>query len=205
MHTTREDWLTAALEEIRPIAAHLGLILPPQIRLTCGLPSTFKRSGATGETWIGSTEDGAVEIMVSPTLADPAAVFAQLLHEVVHAGLGDTSHAGNFPAMAEALHLDSCGPTTEPWKRTMQAAGFGAFWGEIIAGLGDYPHGALLAGMNQKTQSTRMHKCYCPTCAWTFRATIKHIARGLPTCVCGDTFATDAPAAEIEAAAAKTN
>ena len=192
-YTTREDWLTAAIEEMRPMVQALANWgLPDQVRVACALPSNYSRNGASGETWAPNhSTDTHWEIVVSSTLADPGAVFAALLHEAIHAAVNDTKHTKTWIEAANALGLAPVGPASEPWARTTEGPAFHTTWGEIIDSLGPYPHGALLAGMNKPKQSTRMLKCWCPSCAWTFRATPKHIAKGLPTCVCGDTFATE--------------
>ena len=50
-HTVREEWLLAAVEELRPMFEAQGAKLPDAIRVTCGFPSNAKRSGAIGEAW----------------------------------------------------------------------------------------------------------------------------------------------------------
>lgn len=190
-YTTREDWLAAALEEMRPmIEAAAAETVPERVRVSCALPSNYSRNGASGETWAPTASaDNHHEIVVSSTLANPSAVFAALLHEVIHTATGTTvQHSKAWTAAAIALGLAPVGPASDEWARTTEGPTFDGLWSEIIEGLGPYPHGALLAGMNKPKQSTRMLKCVCPSCNWTFRATPKHISKGLPTCVCGDTF-----------------
>ena len=194
MHTTREDWLAAALEEMRPMIEALAHErVPEKVRVSCALPSNYSRNGASGETWAPqSSADGHHEIVVSSTLADPSSVFAALLHEVIHTATATTiQHTRAWVSAAAAVGLAPVGPASDEWARTTEGPAFSGIWSEIINTLGPYPHGALLAGMNKPKQTTRMHKCWCPTCAWTFRATEKHIKTGLPTCQCGDTFTTD--------------
>jgi len=165
------------------------------------LPPNFSRSGAHGETWAPAhSSDTHWEIVVSSTLADPVAVFGALLHEALHTAVNDTKHTKAWTAAAEALGLAPVGPASDTWARTSESASFATIWRPIIESLGPYPHGALLAGMSKPKQSTRMLKCVCPSCNWTFRATPKHIAKGLPTCACGDTFKCNELTTEEEAA-----
>lgn len=189
-YTTREDWLAAAIEEIRPMVQALANWgLPDQVRVACALPPNYSRSGASGETWAPShSADTHWEIVVSSTLANPSAVFAALLHEAIHTAVNDTKHSRVWIEAAAAVGLAPVGPPSDEWARTTEGPAFDGIWSEIIEGLGPYPHGALLAGVNKPKQSTRMLKCVCPSCGWTFRATPKHINKGLPTCACGDIF-----------------
>ena len=108
-HLDRESWLTAAGVELAPLFDMAGKPLP-KIRITCGFPLSFKRTGAVTEVFAPSVSlDGTTEVMVSPTLADPATVFAALANalsgyqglppefigdcESIIAGLGDYPHA----------------------------------------------------------------------------------------------------------------
>ena len=77
IHSTREQWLNAAVEEVRPFFTAYGHTLPQAIRVTCGFPSSAKRSGAIGECWSDKASgDGSIEILISPTIADVTDVFA---------------------------------------------------------------------------------------------------------------------------------
>lgn len=191
-HTTREDWLAAALEEMRPMVQALAHVsIPDRVRVACALPSNYSRNGNTGETWASDlSADGHHEIVVSSTLSSPVAVFGALLHEAIHTATTPT-HAKPWVSAAVALGLAPVGPASDQWARTAEGPTFADHWTDIIESLGAYPHGALAVGMNKPKQSTRMLKCYCPTCGWSFRTTPKHIAAGMPTCVCGDTFTVE--------------
>jgi len=76
----RENWLMQAVGELRPVFEAAGHPLPDSVRVTCGFPSTARRSGTLGETWSpADSADGATEIMVSPVLAAGPDVLAVLL------------------------------------------------------------------------------------------------------------------------------
>ncbi len=108
-HPTREDWLTAAIASLRPVFAGHGLSLPARIRATCGLPSTFSRSGTLAECWADTdSADQTHEVMVSPTLADPAQVLAQLV------GSPGPCRTRCHVAHLERLHRGSRKPGTVP-------------------------------------------------------------------------------------------
>lgn len=188
-YATREEWLTAAIEELRPVFAAVGKPLPAAIRVACGFPLNAKRSKAIGECWIASASaDGVIEILISPVLADPVLVFEVLVHELCHATSGAFNHGINFQKAASLMLLQPCGAGKQPWKSTKGTTEFAIEYGQLIDGLGVYPHGQLTY-TDRKTQGTRMLKASCPSCGYTVRLTTKWAAQGLPTCVCGDTLA----------------
>ena len=177
IHSTREDWLTAAIDEVRPMFAAEGLALAPKIRVACGFPAHHARSGRVGECHASAaSSDQHYEILISPVLADPARVFDVLIHELCHTLPGCMSHGLNFGKAAHAMGLAQA----PDWKSTVQGPTFLAMYGQIIESLGAYPHAALMVA--GKTQSTRMLKAACPHCGYTIRLTKKWADKGLPDC-----------------------
>jgi len=179
--TNREDWLSAAVSELRPFFEAVGKPLPANVRVTCGFPSTAKRSGAIGECWADTASaDKTFEVLISPVLDDPTKVFEVLVHELCHATAGAMNHGVNFQRVGNLMHL-APSPTKAGWKATGQATTFAAQYGEIIKSLDAYPHAAL-SMTTKKTQGTRMLKAVCPSCGYTVRLTSKWAALGLPSC-----------------------
>ena len=188
IHSTREDWLTAAVEELRPVFDGIGRPVPQKIRVACGFPLDAKRSKAIGQCWADTASaDKSIEIMISPVLDDKVAVFEVLVHELCHATAGAMNHGVNFQAAARSMLLKATGSGKQPWKSTAGDHNFLAAYAAMIDSLGDYPHAALTFN-TRKTQSTRMLKAFCPSCGYTVRLTQKWADLGLPTCVCGDTL-----------------
>jgi hypothetical protein len=193
-YANREDWLNAAVEELRPIFQSAGQTLPQAIRVSCALPSNAKRSGAIGECWADTASaDQHYEIFISPVLADPGRVFDVLIHELCHTTKGAMNHGIAFQKIAAEMLLVPTGTGKKPWGSTGQALGFLSAYQPIIDGLEAYPHAALTV-LTRTKQTTRMLKAVCPSCAYTIRLTAKwaYDAHGdvcLPTCPCGDTFA----------------
>jgi len=179
--TNREDWLSAAVSELRPFFDAVGASLPANVRVTCGFPSNAKRSGAIGECWADTASaDKTFEVLISPTLDEPLRVFDVLVHELCHATAGAMNHGVNFQKVAAAMHLaPSAGP--KGWKATVRGADFEANFGAIVTSLGPYPHAALTMS-ERKVQTTRMLKAVCPSCGYTVRLTAKWAALGLPSC-----------------------
>ncbi len=188
-YSTREEWLTAGVEEVRSLFDLSGKSLPKQIRVSCGFPSNANRSGAIGECWINSASaDGTFEIMIHPKLADPVAVFEVLIHELCHATSGAFNHGINFQKIASAMHLMATGSGRQPWKSTKGSATFLPTYADIITSLGDYPHAELKSDRQIKKQTTRLLKAVCPSCGYTVRLTQKWADQGMPSCPCGDTL-----------------
>jgi hypothetical protein len=179
--TNREDWLSAAVSELRPFFDAVGAPIPANVRVTCGFPSNAKRSGAIGECWADTASaDKTFEVLISPVLDDPLRVFDVLVHELCHATAGAMNHGVNFQKVAAAMHLaPSVGP--KGWKATGPAPSFDSVFWAIVQSLGPYPHAALTMS-NRKVQTTRMLKAVCPSCGYTVRLTAKWAALGLPSC-----------------------
>lgn len=183
IHPTREAWLTAAVEELRPLFAATAQPIASRIRVTCGFPSNARRSGAVGECWADTASaDKTMEILISPTVADPGEILAILIHELAHTCPGCLNHGVAFQKVADAMGLVP--DAVKGYKATTGGPQFHNLYSGILSGLEAYPH-AELALSTKKTQSTRMLKCWCPTCGYTVRATAKWLALGTPICNAG--------------------
>lgn len=170
MYNTREEYLNAALEELRPVFAAKGFPLPEKIRVTCGFPSQKARSQhrAIGEHWSpAASNDGHHEVLISPVMDDPYEVFGILVHELAHAATDGDGHRGRFPALARAMWLEG-----KP-SATVIGSTFRVQLQDVIESLGSYPHAALNVGRQRKVQSTRMLKACCPACGYTVRLSAK--------------------------------
>lgn len=180
IYATREEWLVAAVEEFRAVFAAQAVPIPQRVRVSCGFPSTAKRSGAIGECWADTASaDKSMEIMVSPVLSDTHRVVDVLVHELCHTTAGAMNHGVAFRKVADAMHLIPS--ALKGYKATSAGPAFKQAFGPIIDGLGEYPH-AELSMSTRKVQATRMLKAVCPSCGYTIRLTHKWAAQGLPTC-----------------------
>jgi len=181
--TTREDWLTQGVTELRPFFEIAGHTLPDAIRVACGFPYAAPRSRAIGQCWnLAASGDNTHEILISPELAEPGRVFDVLIHELCHTVPGTKGHGATFQRVAMSMLLSACGVGKTPWGSTEQGPGFMEQYGEIIASLGAYPHAVLTPNQFKKTQTTRMLKASCPDCGYTVRLSAKWAAQGLPIC-----------------------
>lgn len=179
-HETREEWLNAALDLLRPIYKTLAKVeLPKRVRISCGFPQG--RGTAIGQCWSKTASaDGTFEIFVSPTLADPVRVLGVTVHEGVHAGVGlDKKHGKVFKTAATAMLLEGKMKATtegEPFKKEIADP--------LLKKLGAYPHAELTGGLSSgpKKQGTRLLKAHCGGCDYTIRVTRKWLDVALPTC-----------------------
>lgn len=187
IHATREEWLIAAVEELRPLfAAYAPAPAAARIRVSCGFPSSWKRSKALGECWIDdASADKTHEILIAPTVANPRDVVAILIHELCHTLPGAFNHGRAFATAADAMRLVPS--ANRGYKSTSPAPAFDDMYRAIIDGLGSYPH-AELSTSQRKVQPTRLLKAMCPSCGYTVRLTAKWANVGMCTCPCGDTL-----------------
>jgi len=190
-YATREDWLTDAVAQLRPIFDVIGKPIPNRIRVTAGHPINFKRNRRLGDCHAaGDSADRSIEICVSPTIAKPVDVFTVLLSQLCRATAGALSYGTAYESIATEVGLVPTNvDTLDKWKTCTGNAMFTDLYGELIAGLGDYPHAALGVA-DSRTQSTRMLKAFCPECSYTVRLTSKWAAMGLPTCPLDSTVFT---------------
>ena len=182
---TREEWLSAAVEEFRAVFEAEGFPIAQRIRVSCGFPSNARRSGAIGECWADTASaDKTMEILISPELAMTDKVIETLVHELCHTTAGAMNHGVAFRKAADALGLIPS--ATKGYKATQAGESFKRF-SALVDGLGDYPH-AELSLTTRKKQSTRMLKAVCSRCGYTVRLTSKwaYMADGktpnLPQC-----------------------
>jgi len=179
IHSNREEWLKAAVEELRPVFDAVDFPLPDLIRVTCGFPSSRAKANNRfiGEHWSpAASTDNHHEILISPVVDDPLQVFSTLVHELCHAATDGHGHDKVFTKCARALWLEG--------KPTAAAGGdlFARNFADLLSALGAYPHSRLNIEAVRKKQTTRMLKAACPHCGYTVRLTQKWADVGLPEC-----------------------
>lgn len=180
---TRETWLQALAETVRPWFTEAGFDAPPPVRIGVGFSSKGARSKVIGECWYSpSVQDGVPEVFIHPSLVDPVDVGATLLHELVHASLGPGfKHGPRFREVAEALGLTGRMTATVPGDELR------ARLAEVAEPLGPYPHGGLIVGSGPggsagPKQTTRMRKAECQGCGYLLRTTQKWLDIATPRC-----------------------
>lgn len=180
-HKTREQWLEAAVEIMRPWLKDAGKPLPAKVRVSVGFP--FGTRKAVGQCWsANAAKDKVHQVFVSPVDDDAFGkdgVLATLLHELCHAALpAKVGHRRPFQVLAGALGF------TGPWKSTPTTPELAKRLNALVRELGAYPHAALSPEqLRKKKQGTRMIKCECEECGYTVRTTRKWLAElGAPRC-----------------------
>lgn len=188
----REQWLNEAVTLLaRNHFKPQSLKVPEKLRVSVGFPrgSKAKASSAIGQCWTPEASgDKHAEIFISPVLGDPARVMDVLVHELVHATVGNQEgHGKVFKKAAISVGLEGkMTATVASSALTEQIKGY-------LKLLPKFPHAELspldgLIGSGPKKQGTRLLKCSCPDCGYTFRVTMKWVETGLPVCHCGGMF-----------------
>jgi hypothetical protein len=189
MHKTREDWLQAAVAELRPMFELLGKPLPANIRVSCGHPLNYKRNKRLGDCHPPTeSADGAMVIFIAPVISKPREVFIVLLSQLCRTTSGAFSYGTSYGVIATDMGL----AVTDKGKSISPSMTFDANYADMIAGLGEYPH-AEMSLADIKTQNTRMLKAFCPVCDYTVRLSTKWALLGLPVCPLDSTTFTLAP------------
>lgn len=174
----RETWLLALVEALSTDFVRVGAPLP-RIRVSCGFTSS---KAAIGECHypVGST-DGSTEIFIHPGQADPIEVAAILLHEVIHAALGQGfGHGKEFGRLARGFGLLG--------KLTATYAGPVArdLLSRAMATLPAYPHAALLSGATadrpKKQHSKELLNVLCPDCGFFAKVLADQMVEGRLVC-----------------------
>lgn len=172
-YTTREEWLQAAADQLRPLLAERSGLTAPTVRIGVGWTSKGRRSAAIGECWkAAAAADGVNEITVRVTHnSDVLGVLGTLLHEMIHAALDcEDGHGGRFKRAHTAVGFRGSARTSA--ERTDELT---ADLQRIAATLGEYPgaRGLAVAPASSAAakQSTRMIKLLCHACGFTFRCT----------------------------------
>lgn len=184
----REDWLTrAAMIASEQLFKREGYTLPNKVRYSVSLPSRNamgKKRTTIGQCWSSvCSTDGSIEIFITPMIDDMREVFATLVHEMVHAAVGnENGHNAVFKKCALSVGLEGKMTATTMTDET---------WNEmkpiLEKRLGEYPHARMKAVNNTRKQSTRMVKVFCPATDYKVRMTRKPIDEyGVPKCPCCD-------------------
>lgn len=179
IHTTREEWLTAAIKLVQPHFKAADAPLPKKLRVTVSFPYGVRGgSNVIGQHFpVGMSKDESHEVIVHPALDDANKVLGVLIHELCHAAApAGAGHGPEFARIGHALKLEG--------KPTVMGSGpdFNKLIAKpIIAEIGKYPHAALIA--RSKKQSTRLIKCECSGCGYIARVSSKWLNQtGAPLC-----------------------
>lgn len=192
VYTTREEWMQAAVEMMRPRIEEAGYPVGP-VRISFGWAGgRGKKVGVRGQCWMPvAVSDGVPTIFVTPDNETEkiVTILGIILHEMNHAA-GNGGHTGSFVKAAKALGFEKPWTSSEGKNEELQA-----YLEDIAERLGPLDHGRINQGLGllgkggaggPPVQSTRMLKVQCVDCECIIRMTQKWIdAAGTPTCGCG--------------------
>ena len=183
IHQTREAWLVAATDAVRPWFAEAGKPLEAPVRLAMGLPSVralSSKNRRVGECWSATAStDGTHEIFISPVLADPVDIVGTVIHELVHAAVGlEAGHKAPFKRLATSLGL------TGKMTATTVGDSLRDRLEPVLEALGPLPHARFTGqGSMRKKDGIRQLKTECPTCGYIARTSQKWLdLGGAPFC-----------------------
>ena len=175
-HTTREAWLLAAVELLRPLFAAKGFGVPP-CQVSCGFASTGTRSGHVGQCW--STKSASNElnqIFIAPTLKSSYEVLDTLVHELVHAVDNcENKHGKEFKKIALKMGMKG------PMRSAEAGPELKATLTSLLDTLGQYPHGHLKVGMRKAARRDRP-RAKCKHCGYQVPMLKKFLTYGPPIC-----------------------
>lgn len=181
---TREEWLLKAIQLFSAHKFSKNGYKVPKVRVSTGLPYGRGSKKAIGQHWHPkASEDKIGSIFISPTIRDTIEVLATLIHEVVHAVVGnEQKHNHIFRKCALSVGLEGKMQSTTASKDLKEY-----FKKVIIKKIGTYPHSRLNVeqGRPTKKQTTRMIKMYCLSCDYKCRAALtKILEQGPVICPC---------------------
>ena len=168
-HETREGWLRAATNGLRPYFESCGFPLPAKIRFAIAFPSTGRTGNRVGECWHASAStDEHYEVIVRADKFEPVEVLGILVHELVHAVLPPTTgHGKAYREAAQKLGL------VGQMRYAMPGTLLQERLNDLAATLGPLPHASLRIADGRdgprpvdrpKKQRARMLKAECPQC-----------------------------------------
>jgi len=176
-HHTRESWLLAAVELLRPVFQAKQHSIPRVLLVSCGFASTGTRSHHVGQCWSRkSSANGQNQIFISPALHEPVEVLDTLVHELVHA-VDDCQHKHGKEFKKIALSLGMKGP--------MRSAEAGPELREQLVKIGNrlgaYPHGKLQV-THQKKSTRPTPRAKCNQCGFQVPMLRRFLSYGPPIC-----------------------
>lgn len=175
-HTTRETWLQAAVELLKPLFAAKGYVVP-EVLVSCGFASSGLRNGHIGQCWSKQSSSNAInQIFIAPVIDKPLEVIDTLVHELVHA-VDDCEHKHGKEFKKMALRLGMKGPMRSAsagpeLKETLNA---------LLVQLGPYPHAQLKVSLRKSPRSNRP-RAKCKKCGYQVPMLKKFLSYGPPIC-----------------------
>lgn len=181
MDTTREAWLLACADKLRPLFERAGAAWP-KFRVTMSEISQREIVGRCYSPRV--SQDNTAEIVIRLDQTKPEKLAGILAHELAHASVGVAhGHRRPFVRLVRAIGLDGKPTATHPGPK------FKEDLREDLLALGPFPGARLdlfahlpAEDSTHKKEGTRLLKVTCPACGYVCRVTAKWILVGLPLC-----------------------
>lgn len=173
---SRQTWLETAVKHAMPEFNKHGYCVP-QVRISCGFPSTGQRSSRIGECWSTKICSGGLnEIFISPLVDDSDEVLGIIFHELVHA-VDDckSGHGAAFKKIATTIGLTGKMIHAHPNDE------LGKIVKLIIAKIGPYPHKRLIPKTRLTIKRERPY-AQCSECGYRVPMLKKFLDVGPPIC-----------------------
>lgn len=173
---SRQTWLETAVKHAMPEFNKHGYCVP-QVRISCGFPSTGQRSSRIGECWSTKICSGGLnEIFISPLIDDSDEVLGIIFHELVHA-VDDckSGHGAAFKKIATTIGLTGKMIHAHPNNE------LGKIVKLIIAKIGPYPHKRLIPKTRLTIKRERPY-AQCSECSYRVPMLKKFLDVGPPIC-----------------------
>jgi hypothetical protein len=189
-YRTREEWLEAAVRELRNLFRAEAKISLPPVRVSVGWPGgSGSKNHVIGQCWAThASADSVAQVFISPVLDNGMRVLDVLAHELTHAADDcNSGHMGAFWRIGKAVGLAGK-PTATVASPRLQM-----YLADVIRRIGAYPHAALVDTQYGRIQGTRLLKVTCRYGAndegetYKLRMTAKWILQdgyGTPICPC---------------------
>jgi hypothetical protein len=200
---SREAWLRAAANELRPYFESCGLLLPDKIRYAIAFTSTGRKSKRVGECWhSAASDDASYEIFIRADLAEPIEVLSVLVKELVHTTLpAGVGHGKQFKDAAIKIGLQP------PMREARPGVLLTERLVKLAKDLWPLPHASLHVDQapltavavsldRPKKQRARMHKAEClfEGCGYLVRVAAKPVRdKGPPHCPAHGAMTVDLP------------
>lgn len=172
----RQTWLETAVTHASAEFKKHGFAVP-EVRISCGFPSTGQRGSRIGECWSTKICSGGLnEIFISPLIDDSDEVLGIIFHELVHA-VDDckSGHGAAFKKIATTIGLTGkmihAHPNDELGKRVKL----------IVAEIGPYPHKRLIPKTRISIKRQRPY-AECSECGYRVPMLKKFLDVGPPIC-----------------------
>lgn len=154
-YTTREAWLHAAIDRMRPWFPAESPV-PDTIHVSIGLARNKRHIGVCYHK--SASKDGNNHIFVCPTNESDLKILGVLLHELCHAAAPDDAKHGR-PFIKIAKHVG----LVKPWKSAFPDEATQKKIQAIMDEIGPSPHAQLMVGVTGGVvkQPTRMKLFHC--------------------------------------------